>query len=663
MIKQKKMKSSFIINHRTLFIVPVLLLLLMLQGCQTTGLQLPRDTGPASVQKADAAAIKGENLLAAKEYLRLAAEKKPPEKQFYQLKAVEALIKAGQIHEARKKINAIHVQKLGAGPRSHKLTLRAFLATVTGNHENALRLLTIASRSRNLSPTLRGKIYRVRAITYLALDKPFSSALNLILREKYIVDKKEISRNQMQLWKILSSQPLATLQAELRKNPGPIQKGWIELAIMTIKNAKNPRNLDVSVKKWRTTHPKHPVEDILLSSLGSGTQTLLGRINRIALLLPLSDAYKRFGSAVYDGFMAMSKNNKDPDKPRIKVYNIGSNPDDIEKFYKQAVKEGAQFVVGPLGRSFVDKLVKSTNLEVPTLLLSHTDKNISSSTSHVYQFGLQPEQEAKQVAERAYLDGHRVAAVLFIKTEQSERMLKAFTEHWEQLGGIILASEQFDLKPKDGSKPDYTGSVKRLLHIGQSEKRKAELQLLVREKLYFFPRRRADIDFVFIASGVREARQLKPLLNFYRASRLPVYATSRVFVGKGNPREDIDLDGIMFGDMPWMLVGSGRIKDLRQNVQGNWSRAHSPWDRLYALGMDSYSIIPHLDRINASDYSRYQGVTSGLSITRDGHIQRQLTWAIFKAGVPRLLDRFYKHTGQFETGDGSKKTSDAGSGS
>lgn len=663
MIKQKKMNLSFTIHSRALFIAPVLLLLFILQGCQTTGLQLPKDTAPASVQKADEAAAKGENLLAAKEYLRLAAEKKPPEKQFYQLKAVEALVKAGQIHEARKRINAVRVQKLGAGPRSHKLILRAFLATVTGNHENALKLLTTASRSRNLSPTLRDKIYRVRAITYLALDKPFSSALNLILREKYIVDKKEISRNQTQLWKILSSQPLATLQAELDKNPGPIQTGWIELAIIAIKNARNSRNLHASVTKWRTTHPKHPAEDTLLSSLGSDAPTLLGRINRIALLLPLADAYKRFGSAFHDGFMAMSKNNKDPDKPRIKIYNIGSNPDDIEKFYKQAIKEGAQFVVGPLGRSFVDKLVKSTDLEVPTLLLSHTDKNISSSTSHVYQFGLQPEQEAKQAAERAYLDGHRVAAVLFIKTEQSERMLKAFTEHWEQLGGIILASEQFDLKPKDGSKPDYTGSVKRLLHIEHSEKRKADLQLLVREKLHFFPRRRADIDFVFIAGGVWEARQLKPLLNFYRAARLPVYATSRIFVGKGNPREDTDLDGIMFGDMPWMLVGNGKIKDLRQNVQGKWSRAHSPWDRLYALGMDSYSIIPHLDRINASDYSRFQGVTSGLSIARDGRIQRQLIWAVFKAGVPRLLDRFYKHTGQFETGNDGKKTGSTGSGS
>ncbi|MEE8429391.1 MAG: penicillin-binding protein activator, partial [Gammaproteobacteria bacterium] len=265
MIKQKMMKLSLTTNSRTLFIVPVLLLF-VLQGCQTTGLQLPKDTGPASVKKADEAATKGENLLAAKEYLRLAAEKQPPEKQFYQLKAVEALIKAGQIHEARKTINTVRVQKLGASLRSHKLTLRAFLATVTGNHENALRLLTAASRSRNLSPTLRGKIYRVRAITYLALDQPFSSALNLILREKYIVDKKEISRNQTQLWKILSSQPLAALQEKLKKNPGPTQKGWIELAIMAIKNAKNPRNLNVSVKRWRSTHLKHPVEDTLLAS-------------------------------------------------------------------------------------------------------------------------------------------------------------------------------------------------------------------------------------------------------------------------------------------------------------------------------------------------------------------------------------------------------------
>jgi len=83
-------------------------------------------------------------------------------------------------------------------------------------------------------------------------------------------------------------------------------------------------------------------------------------------------------------------------------------------------------------------------------------------------------------------------------------------------------------------------------------------------------------------------------------------------------------------------------------VQQNWPFAHSDLDRLYALGMDSYAILPHLGRINMEPGARFSGVTSGLSLDRSGRLQRQLLWARFNRGVPKLVDTFLKHKGQFE---------------
>ncbi|MEE8197960.1 MAG: penicillin-binding protein activator, partial [Acidiferrobacterales bacterium] len=131
-----------------------------------------------------------------------------------------------------------------------------------------------------------------------------------------------------------------------------------------------------------------------------------------------------------------------------------------------------------------------------------------------------------------------------------------------------------------------------------------------------------------------------------RAPNIPIYATSNVFTGKVDPTRDTDLDGIMFGDMPWMLVNDGKIQDLRQALERNRPYAHSQLDRLFALGMDSYSIIPHLNRISMEDAARFSGVTSGLSLGRDGRLQRQLLWARFSRGTPKLLDRFIQYTGQ-----------------
>ena len=129
---------------------------------------------------------------------------------------------------------------------------------------------------------------------------------------------------------------------------------------------------------------------------------------------------------------------------------------------------------------------------------------------------------------------------------------------------------------------------------------------------------------------------------------MPVYSTSHIFTGAGDAMRDIDLDGIQFGDMPWMLVGDGKILELRQTLQRDWPYVHSDLDRLYALGVDSYAILPHLGRIDMASGARFNGVTSGLSVDHNGRLQRQLLWARFSRGVPRLVDTFLKHQDQFK---------------
>jgi hypothetical protein len=46
--------------------------------------------------------------------------------------------------------------------------------------------------------------------------------------------------------------------------------------------------------------------------------------------------------------------------------------------------------------------------------------------------------------------------------------------------------------------------------------------------------------------------------------------------------------------------------------------------------------------------ARFSGVTSGLSVDQHGRLQRQLLWARFNRGVPRLVDTFLKHRDQFK---------------
>jgi outer membrane PBP1 activator LpoA protein len=153
---------------------------------------------------------------------------------------------------------------------------------------------------------------------------------------------------------------------------------------------------------------------------------------------------------------------------------------------------------------------------------------------------------------------------------------------------------------------------------------------------------------IFLAADAARARLIKPQLNYFRAARIPVYATSQIFTGRGERATDADLDGIRFGDMPWMLVAGGDNDNLRARVQGSWPFAHTQLDRLYALGMDSYSLVSELNRLALDPQASLSGATSVLRLDAEGRIQRGLTWARFTGGAPRLLDRFGSRRGQFE---------------
>jgi len=603
----------------------------LLQGCETV--RMAPELGPVTTSSAEKAESAGEYVLAAREYERLAESADRPGRQNYEMRAVANLIKAGQIPTARQKIAAIDVTGLDPSFRARQHILEAQIALAEGSHERAIRLLNQAQRVRHLNPSSLAEIYRVRAQAELVLDNPIGAVKNLIGREQYMVDKEAIAENQLQLWKVLDSLTRSRLMSELNNTREPVLSGWIELAIASIENVGNSTRMANAVSRWKQRYPQHPASESLLSRLSSTTPGLIGRIDRIALLLPLNSNYTVAAQAVRDGFMAMDAANADPDKPKIAIYDIGADPNQAPDFYAKAVTNGAQLIVGPLGREAVDAVIRSGNLEIPTLLLSHTDEG--SGFKHLFQFGLPPEQEARQAAERAYLDGHRQAVTLYPNTSWGERMFQAFSAYWQRLGGIVLSSQAY---AEDES--DYSEAIKRLLNITESEARKDMLENKLGQKLKFDARPRQDIDLIFLIADARHGRLLKPQLNYYHAARLPVYSTSHIYTGKNDPIRDTDLDGVRFADMPWMLVDDGKILQLRQAMQQDWPHAHTDLDRLYALGIDSYAIIPHLNRISSEDAARFSGVTSGLSLDREGRLHRQLLWAKFRKGVPRLVDRF-----------------------
>lgn len=618
--------------------LPWLFMLFTLAACQTTSFDPDGIGKRAATEKSALKAIDNEEyVLAAAQYQELASSASGDKKTGYLLRSVELLIRGGQYEEAKQLLSTLRVNKRN---RNQIIRRRIALALITGYegaHEKAARQLQRAARVRNLDPSVNRKLYRAYAQTELALNNPVEAVKKFIQLERYLTKPADVDRNQLKIWEILSNLGSVELKRARNLSRDKVLNGWLKLASTRYQSKAKFRRL---IKKWKEINPKHPITKTTLATLEGGGPVFIGHVNHIAVLLPLGSLrYKYAANAVKEGIQLMSGRDPRRSKPTIRFYDIGEELPDANRFYRKAVDDGADFVIGPLGQEAVEELTSSSDTEVPTLLLGHTDRELDDAGTALFQFSLAPEQEAKQVAERAYLDGHRQMAVLYPETEWGSRIYIAFIEQWQRLGGVIVSQQKYMT-----SQSEYSEPVKQLLNVTQSEMRKSLLEATIKQTLQSRPRRRQDIDGIFMVADAKHGRLIKPQLNYHRAARLPVYATSRIFTGKQNRIQDIDLDGIIFGDMPWLLVDKGPVHELRLH-QGNWPYAYTQLDRLYALGMDAYAVIPYLNRIGWGGGNRYRGVTSGLTVDQSGRFQRQLTWAMFRRGIPRLIDKYYRPKG------------------
>ncbi len=146
--------------------------------------------------------------------------------------------------------------------------------------------------------------------------------------------------------------------------------------------------------------------------------------------------------------------------------------------------------------------------------------------------------------------------------------------------------------------------------------------------------RRQDIDMIFLAASPEMGREIKPLINYYKADNIPVYATASIYTGSPTPTKDLILDNVRFCDMPWLLGNSNDLRETRQKVAELWPASMKISPRYFALGMDAYNIASQITESSIPISGSMSGVTGDLQVNREQHIQRRLVCAKFENGVP-----------------------------
>jgi len=327
----------------------------------------------------------------------------------------------------------------------------------------------------------------------------------------------------------------------------------------------------------------------------------------IALLLPMQGQYASTSQAIQAGFLAADAQAKQQGSPSLSIKLYDTSGKNIQSVYQQALSEAADFVVGPLSKQDVTILAKA-DIHTPTLALNTLDNGNASHNASLFQFALSPKDEIKQIADRAWQEGHHHAIFITSKDEWGQSLQETFQAYWQSLGGTVIANLSFTRNEKDFFNPIRELLVDNALANAQA----LEAKQIKGKKQNRIPPARQDVDAIFLASLPNQARQIYPAVNFFYAGKTPVYATSSIYSGTPNTQGDQDLNGIHFIDMPWILNGS-------QN-------------RFYAFGMDAYRLISYLLHAENFPSNGVQAATGTLYLKSDHRIYRQLQWATIQNG-------------------------------
>jgi hypothetical protein len=357
----------------------------------------------------------------------------------------------------------------------------------------------------------------------------------------------------------------------------------------------------------RIFHPEAPSDTTDLTDFNTSPFAALPTApgaQRIALLLPLKGGpHAESARTIRDGFMhgmALHSETTPWVEPSIQVYDTGTGQgENVPSAIQKAREDGADYIVGPLTKSEVQAL-SHMHTDIPQLVLNQIENTLPHS---VYQFGLVPEDELPPITQRAYTQGHQRMIAIVINNAMGKRLFSTFEHEWTERGGQII-----DTMWISGHETELSDQIRQLLRANRANKI-----------------HRTDFDAFFLILSPALARQVKPLLNFYYAERIPVYATSLIYTGTPSAIHDRDLDGIRFCDIPGVLTQHTRIE--------TWPKSSRRAPRYFALGLDAYILAMQFPSGLSRDLD-YSGMTGRLHLDREHHIQRSLVCAKFHNGLP-----------------------------
>jgi outer membrane PBP1 activator LpoA protein len=592
-----------------------LLFSLALAGC--VPMNAPRSPAEiAAAQGAEALAQQGQFNQAAQAYLALASQSSG-HADSYRLLAAEAWRQEGQIERAAPVLASIKRQRLTGDEPLRLDLLQAELALSQNDAATALRLTTQPGVTVPAGMQLR--LLELRARAMVASGDAWGAARTRVQMDDQL-NGYDHAQNRQQVLDLLGKLGVGPLkQRAAAMKPGDRMLPWVNEALS---------RLGVVVAQAQP-ELQQPV-GTLLPGADANVREGYKAPSQVALLLPGDGNYAAASTSIRQGFFAayLDAGRNHAPRPSVRVYDSKGTADGAIKAYQQAVSDGARLVVGPLTRAEVAAVFGQGQLPVPVLALNHPDDRQLPS-GDASEFGLLPETEGAQAADHMIERGLRKAYVMITDDDFAQRAAGAFKAELAARGGELAGSVVL---------PTGTSSYAAAI-AGQHFPTSATATPPAAASSADAPAAPVSSDTgdtgIFISMRPLQARLLIPQLRIAQVT-LPVVATSHVYEGSDDAAANRDLEGVEFCDAPWLFDAQPGLPN-HDDLAARLPSASGGAARLFAFGMDAWSLVPYLDWLRAHPGSYVPGASGQLTADQFGRVRRVLIWAKFQDGLAHPL--------------------------
>ncbi|QKG46282.1 penicillin-binding protein activator [Providencia rettgeri] len=510
---------------------------------------------------------------------------------------------------------------------------------------------------------------RYQAIIDAAQGKPSMEAIRAyISQEPLLKTAAERQANIDGLWQMLTQ--LTPEQIHGIGADENILQGWVDLLDIYQNNLDDTDALLAGYNDWKMRYSNNPGVTATPTLLQQAMIPQVGKNPKIALFLPMSGQGQVFGQAIMQGFMdaqkglpqgpatqtaitpppssgndvldqiyeqvaattgnAPTSSDSDVVTSTLRIDAAPVNTQSVKVFdttnkqmpelIEQAKNEGFNLIVGPLLKSDV-QVITQMGAPVSVLALNELDANQLQPRPNLCYFSLSPEDEAQNAAAYMKAEGKQMPLVLVPANAFGDRIAKAFAQGWQEKGGGTVLMQTF------GSVPSLKESINRGAGIRMTG---TPVNTGIQSIDSQYVDSTGAIDGVYIVATRDELTLIKPMIEMAISSRSrpSLYASSRSNQAGSGADYRFEMDGVKFSEIP-LLAGANN--NLRKQAQQKLNNDYSLF-RLYAMGIDAWSLANNYDKLQQSGQFRINGASGTLSTTPNCVVFRELPWLQFKQG-------------------------------